>query len=148
MRPRATLQRLPSSHREEGRKSYRLSHLNGGWPVLSRSEGRGCSAGALRFAKGGMLTFACRSEFFANSFTSAQPQRQSASSRCSSSRSCLPPFFVTHFLYPHHRHANRNRAIIHRQYSIENCARLQRRTKNPPQNISGGSLTIGRQVHK
>src|ERR1700676_4934913 len=59
-----------------------------------------------------------------------------------------PCFFITFFLYRPHRHANRNRAIIHRQYSIENCARLQRWTQNPPQTISGGSLTKGRQVHK
>src|SRR6202521_16475 len=37
---------------------------------------------------------------------------------------------------------NRNRVIIHRQYSIENCARLQRRTQNPPQIMSAGSLKI------
>src|SRR6202051_4673417 len=52
------------------------------------------------------------------------------------------------FLVPPSQTPNRNRAIIHRQYSIENCARLQSRTQNPPQTIFGGSLTIGRQVHK
>ena len=46
--------------------SFRFQNV-GGWPVLSRSEGRGCSAGALSLAKGGILTFAYRSEFFANS---------------------------------------------------------------------------------
>ena len=83
-----------------------------GWPVLSRSEGRGCSAGALSFAKGGMLTFAYRLEFFANSLTSAQSQRRSVNSRCSSSRSCLPPFFITNTCATHHRHITRPSATI------------------------------------
>jgi len=43
----------------------------GGWPVLSRSEGRGCSAGALSLAKGGMLMFA----YAWNSSLTPSPQR-------------------------------------------------------------------------
>src|SRR6266446_7609901 len=38
------------------------------------------------------------------------------------------------FLVPPSQTPNCNRARIHRQSSIENCARLQRRTQNPPQN--------------
>ncbi len=93
-----------------GRRPWNLTLR--GWPVLSRSEGRGCSAGALSFAKGGVLTFAYRLEFFANSLTSAQSQRRSVNSRCSSSRSCLPPFFITITCATHHRHITRPSATM------------------------------------
>jgi hypothetical protein len=44
------------------------------------------------------------------------------------------PYFHHIFLVLQSQTPNPNRAIIHRQYSIENCARLQRRTHHPPQN--------------
>jgi hypothetical protein len=74
-----------------------------------------------QFSKSGTLTFAYHSKFFANSYFRAASR---------------PTFFINHFLYPHHRHAIPNRAIIHRQYSIENFVRLQRRPLYPPQIIS------------
>src|ERR1700694_5611180 len=43
-------------------------------------------------------------------------------------------FYHHIFLVPPSQTRNRNRAIIPRQCNIENCARLQRRTQNPPQN--------------
>src|SRR4030088_2236466 len=52
----------------------------------------------------------------------------------------LPDFFLTFFLYRHHRHASAPFAIIVRECSVEKCARFQRRTQNPPQTIFGGSL--------
>src|SRR5260370_39473443 len=45
-----------------------------------------------------------------------------------------PAFFITFFLYGPHRHPTATFAIIPRECSIENCARLQRRTHHPPQN--------------
>jgi len=54
-------------------------------------------------------------------------------------------FFHHFFLVPPSQTHNPNRAIIHRQCSIENCVRLQRRTHHPPQNIFGGSLKKGQQ---
>jgi hypothetical protein len=99
-------------------------------PIAKRRAGmfrRRC-----QFSKGGMLTFAYRSKFFANSYF----------------RASRPTFFHHTFPVPSSRTRNPNRAIIHRQYSIENWVRLQRPTHNSPQNIFGGSLTKGRQVHK
>jgi hypothetical protein len=55
-------------------------------PIAKRRAGmfsRRC-----QFSKGGMLTFAYRSKFFANSYF----------------RASRPTFFITHFLYSHHRH--------------------------------------------
>src|SRR6266446_3637767 len=49
-------------------------------------------------------------------------------------RASRPAFFITFFLYRPHRHRIAIRTIIHRQYSIENSARLQRRIHHPPQN--------------
>jgi hypothetical protein len=43
--------------------------------VLSRSEGRGGSAGAPTFVKVGIPAFACRSGFFANSLSLIFAQR-------------------------------------------------------------------------
>src|SRR6266849_219092 len=45
-----------------------------------------------------------------------------------------PAFFHHIFLVRPSQTPNRNPAIIPRQCSIENCARLQRRTHHPPQN--------------
>jgi hypothetical protein len=42
------------------------------------------------------------------------------------------PFFITFFSYAHHRHAIAIVREFPRQCSIENCARLQRRTHHPP----------------
>src|SRR5229473_7464844 len=49
------------------------------------------------------------------------------------SPSHAPALFHHIFLVPPSQTPNRNRAIIPRQCSIENCARLQRRTQSPPQ---------------
>src|ERR1700680_1048662 len=49
-------------------------------------------------------------------------------------RASRPAFFHHIFLSPKTLTPNRHRAIIPRQCSIENCARLQRRTHHPPQN--------------
>src|SRR6266446_6133412 len=49
-------------------------------------------------------------------------------------------FFITFFSYGPHRHRIAIRAIIHRQYSIENYARLQRRTHHPQQKPSSATL--------
>src|SRR6266446_45415 len=51
-----------------------------------------------------------------------------------------PASFITFFLYRPHRHRIAIRAIIHRQYSIENSARLQRRTHHPPVKPSSAAL--------
>src|SRR4029077_8365356 len=53
-------------------------------PIAKRRAGILCLP--CRFSKGGMLTFAYRSKFFANSYF----------------RASRPTFFITHFLYPHH----------------------------------------------
>src|SRR6202035_5001364 len=45
-----------------------------------------------------------------------------------------PRLFHHTFLVPPSQTPNPNPAIIPRQCSIENCARLQRRTHHPPQN--------------
>jgi hypothetical protein len=96
-----------------------ISAMLAGWPLLSRSEGAEMFSRRCQFSKGGVLTFAYRSKFFANSYF----------------RASRPAFFHHTFLVPSSQTRNRNRAIIHRRYSIENRARLQRRTHPPPQNI-------------
>src|ERR1700681_5112801 len=91
--------------------------------------------------------------FFAHFAKRACPERSRRGGIPRPSRAWDFPSLTTRlfhhiFLVPPSQTPNRNRAIIPRQCSIENCARLQRRTQNSPQTISGGSLIIGRQVHK
>src|SRR6266481_5960912 len=103
------------------------------WAMIAILRILGFSQKLLRVANWGLLLLYYGGRFGVLS----EANVGTAALGCPSERNSPPSALFRHiFLVRPSQTPNRNTAIIPRQCSIENCARLQRRTDNPPPNHS------------